>query len=118
MKRLIVIDDDLPIQEVIELIFDPTEYKITFYSDGQAVLNNAFEHPDLFILDKQLSGADGLDICRFLKDQESTRHIPIVFLSASPNIYRLAKEAGAEDALAKPFNIHELREKVANLIAG
>lgn len=112
MKHILVVDDDPGIREAFMVIFDPQHYRVTIYPDGNQVLSNAFELPDLFILDKQLSGVDGLDICRFLKNQEATRHIPVIMLSASPSIYRLSQLAGAEYAFEKPFKLKELRQAV------
>jgi CheY-like chemotaxis protein len=55
---------------------------------------------------------DGLDICRFLKNQEETKDIPVIMISASPNIFELAKNAGADGVIEKPFPIKELRNMI------
>jgi len=107
-QHLIIADDDPGIQDVFRLIFERAGYEINIYSSGEQLLNNYFKVPDAFILDKQLSGIDGLDICRFLKSQERTRDVPVIMLSANPNIGTAAKEAGANDYLEKPFKIHDL----------
>lgn len=106
--HLIIADDDPGIQDVFQLIFERAGYSINIYSNGEQLLNNHFEVPDAFILDKQLSGVDGVDICRFLKSQERTRHVPVIMLSANPHISNISEEAGADDYLEKPFKIHEL----------
>ena len=64
------------------------------------------------MIDKQLSGVDGLDICRFLKSQPETKDIPVIIISASPNIKGLSLQAGAHDTLEKPFHLRTLREMV------
>jgi DNA-binding response OmpR family regulator len=107
-QRLIIADDDPGIQDIFQLIFERAGYSIDIYSNGEQLMNNYFEVPDAFILDKQLSGIDGVDICRFLKSQERTKHIPVIMLSANPNIGDFAKDAGADDYLEKPFKIHDL----------
>lgn len=113
MKRHIIIADDDPgIQDIFRLIFKRAGYNITLYSDGDSLMYNDFEIPDAFILDKQLSGIDGLDVCRFLKRQEITRSIPVIMLSANPHIGQLAKEAGADDFLEKPFKLKDLLEMI------
>ena len=117
MKRIILADDDLGILEVSILIFERAGYEITVFPDGTPLLNNDFERPDIFILDKQLSGVDGLDICRFLKTQDSTKNVPVIMLSASPHISRSAQLAGADDFLEKPFKMKELRDMVAKHVA-
>jgi CheY-like chemotaxis protein len=113
MKKIIFADDDPTIQDVINLIFEG-EYEVTTFSKGDALMKNNFIVPDLFLLDKQLSGMDGLDICRFLKKQESTKNVPVIVISATPNIADLAKSAGADDVIAKPFPIKALRQMIAN----
>jgi DNA-binding response OmpR family regulator len=111
MKKIIFADDDPTIQDVINLIFEG-EYEVTVFSNGEPILKNQFELPDLFLLDKQLSGMDGLDICRFLKGQESTKNVPVIIISANPKIFELAKSAGADAAIEKPFPIKELRDLI------
>ena len=59
--------------------------------------------PDLLLLDIWMSGTDGLDICKQLKQNTATQHIPIVLLSASREIEKSALDAGANDFLSKPF---------------
>lgn len=113
MKKIIFADDDPSIQEVINLILED-DYKITTFSRGEPLMNNEFEVPDLFLVDKQLpGGVDGLDICRFLKNQETTRNVPVIVISASPDLKKLAKAAGADDIIEKPFPITELRKLIS-----
>ncbi|PZF71837.1 response regulator [Taibaiella soli] len=116
MKRIIIVDDDPGLRDAYGAILNENEYQLVFYSDAMPVLNHEFERPDLFLLDKQLSGVDGLDVCRFLKNDKETSDIPIIMLSASPAIERLAADAGADFALEKPFNINALREMVNNCL--
>jgi CheY-like chemotaxis protein len=113
MKKIIIAEDDPSIQDSIKLILERSGYDITIYPHGEPLLENDYELPDLFILDKQLSGVDGLDICSYLKQQPATKDIPVVMISASPHIARLAKQAGADDFVEKPFKMHELRQIIA-----
>ena|SRR3569833_769284 len=112
MKRIVLVDDDPGIQDALTLIFSPAEYEMVVYPNGTPLLTAYAVIPDIYILDKQLSGIDGLDICKFLKQQPATMHLPVIMLSASPNIHRLAKAAYADDALEKPFRIKDLRDMV------
>jgi CheY-like chemotaxis protein len=117
MKRIIVVEDDFDTLDALQWIFDPSAYEVTFYSNSDAILENKAAIPDLYILDKQLSGVDGLDICRHLKDQPATSHIPVIILSASPHVQRLAAAAGADATLEKPFAVKELRDLVDRWIS-
>ena len=118
MKKIIIVDDDVALLDAVKLIFSPALYRVTVLSNGSSILDGNYELPDLFILDKQLSGEDGLDICRYLKSHEITRQIPVIMISANPNIVRLAKAAGAEAAIEKPFKMKDLRGSVENLLHG
>jgi DNA-binding response OmpR family regulator len=68
------------------------------------------------LLDRQLSGQDGLKVCRFLKSQSQTKDIPVIIVSATPGIGKLAQEAGADDFIEKPFQMKELLNVVAKWI--
>ena len=116
MNNVIFADDDPGVQDAFKLMFERAGYQVTIFPNGNALLRNEYEQPDIFILDKQLSGVDGLDICRYLKHQDSTQHIPVIMLSASPLISRLAPVAGADDYMEKPFRMKELLAMVNKYI--
>jgi CheY-like chemotaxis protein len=108
MKQIILADDDAAMRDIFEILLKRAGYKVTIYASGEALLKNEFEVPDMFILDKQLSGINGLKVCRFLKDQESTKNVPVIIVSASPYAADSAAEAGADEYIEKPFKTKEL----------
>jgi DNA-binding response OmpR family regulator len=108
MKQIIIADDDPGIRDIFQLILKRAGYNVTIYSNGEVLMENDFETPDLFILDKQLSGVSGLEVCRFLKNQESTKDIPVIMISASPYVKKNVDESGADDFIEKPFKSKEL----------
>lgn len=108
-------EDDPDIRDVLKIVFE-NQYQITFFSTGESILNNDFEMPDVFLLDRQLPDQDGLEICRFLKHQEATMNIPVVIISGSNNIKTLAIDAGADAVIEKPFTIKQLRQVVNSLL--
>ena len=110
MKKILCADDDPGLQDVFPLIFSRAGYEVTMIDNGEQLLENEFEKPDLFLLDKQLSGVDGMEICRFLKGQDSTRDIPVIIVSASPHLDEQAKAAGADGFIEKPFKMKFLLE--------
>ena len=69
--------------------------------------------PELLYLDISLVGQDGREVAQELKGDESTKHIPIVILTAYPNADELAKEAGGDGHLSKPFELAELWKMTA-----
>ena len=115
-KHVIIVDDDPDIQDVLGMLLEHSGYIVTVFDNGDSLLTSGFKHPDLLIIDKQLPGVDGLDICRYLKSQETTKHIPVIILSASPQAGILAKAACADSFLEKPFKMKELRNTVEQLL--
>ncbi len=107
-KKILVADDDPGIRDIFKIIFERAGYEIELKEDGRDVLSNRYNKPDLFLIDKQLSGMDGLDLCRYLKAQASTKNIPVIIVSASPDIGPLARSAGADDYVEKPFELSHL----------
>lgn len=72
--------------------------------------------PDLIILDVLLSGKDGRELVKHLKRQEETKHIPVMMLSAHPSAKESVREAGAQDFVAKPFDIDVFLTKIATYL--
>ncbi len=117
MKNIIIADDDAGIRDVFKLILERAGYSVTMYSGGETLLTNDFTLPDLFVIDKQLSGVDGLVVCESLKHNQLTKNIPVIMVSASSYVARLAKEVGADEFVEKPFKIQtfiKLIEKYLN----
>jgi DNA-binding response OmpR family regulator len=104
VKKILITEDDPAIMDVLTLIFSTNNMSVSCYTNGAALLENKFEIPDLFLIDKQLSGVDGLDICKHLKSQDLTRHIPVIVISASPHVQAQALKAGADEFVEKPFS--------------
>jgi DNA-binding response OmpR family regulator len=116
--QILVVEDDPDIALMIAFLLEDIGYKVDTKDGGnwQDGLNKD-ALPELILLDMLLSGVDGRDIVRQLKSQPSTHHIPILMVSAHPSAQREAKLAGADDFLAKPFDMDELLARVAKYLA-
>lgn len=112
MKKIIIADDDPGIQDVLKLILKRSGYDAVIFNSAEPLLSNDFQEPDLFIIDKQLQDADGLDVCRFLKNRETESSTPVIIFSATSRVSDLAIAAGASDFLEKPFHIKTLLEMI------
>jgi DNA-binding response OmpR family regulator len=115
-KKILIADDDPGIQDILTIIFERAGFEVEIKKNGEDLLNNRFTMPDLFLVDKQLSGYNGLDICRYLKSQRHTKNIPVVMISASPDIGRSSREAGADAYIEKPFEITNLVDLVNSYV--
>ena len=116
-KKIIVADDDPAILDAIRLMLEFEGYDVECFPNGNGLLDMDKETADLLLLDIWMSGTDGRDLCQQLKQQESTRDIPVIMISASHDIENSALAAGADDFLAKPFDITELLDKIEKNIA-
>jgi DNA-binding response OmpR family regulator len=103
--KILVADDDPGIRDIFNIILAKAGYDIEIKDDANEIFKNKFRIPDLFLVDRLLSGVDGLDVCRYLKSNEQTSHIPVIMVSASPDIGILAVKAGADDFVEKPFEL-------------
>jgi CheY-like chemotaxis protein len=116
MKTVLITEDDPAIMDALEIVFTRGGYRVLSYSNGSALLVNDFEKPDIFLIDRQLSGIDGLDICRHLKTDPETSVIPVIIFSASPHVHNQAIAAGADEFIEKPFSNKAVLDLVARFI--
>lgn len=116
-KKILVVDDDTDILEFLQVILEEEGYAVLTTSKGEYVeqLHNG-GLPHLILLDIFLSGKDGREIAKYLKSQEETKHIPIIMFSAHPSAEETARASGANDFIAKPFEIDDFLEKVAQYV--
>lgn len=116
-KPLILIVDDTPqnIQVLANILYE-NGYSITVANSGNQALQSVNNKvPDLILLDIQMPGMDGYDVCEKLKSNSKTKDIPIIFLTAQVQTEDLLHgfEIGAVDYITKPFNVAELNARIA-----
>lgn len=116
-KRILIADDDPTVVDVLKIVLEKAGYETEFTLDGKVLLNPPAPHVDLILLDVRMSGVDGLIVCKYLKSQAQTKAIPIVMVSAVPDLSTLAGNAGADGFLEKPFNMDQLLNVVEENIA-
>jgi CheY-like chemotaxis protein len=115
--KIFVADDDSDILEILQLMLRTRGYQVIVSNTGSELFDyRPDELPDLVLLDIWMSGINGRDICARLKDNEKTRDIPVLFISANSNIQAIAKECGAEGFIAKPFDMEMLLNKVNDVL--
>ncbi|MBG6233707.1 DNA-binding response OmpR family regulator [Pedobacter sp. CAN_A7] len=112
-KRVMIADDDPGILDAVEAMLEFGGYEVSSTPNGATLLDIHDNFPDLLLLDIWMPGTDGRDVCKQLKAQESSKKMPIIMISASTELERSAKEAGADDFLEKPFDMDELLQKIA-----
>lgn len=115
MKILAVDDTEANIDILVELLGDL--YDISVAMNGESALEVIKEElPDLILLDIMMPGIDGYDVCKHLKENKETSHIPIIFLTALTNAREEEKglNLGAVDYITKPFNPTLVKARVKN----
>jgi CheY-like chemotaxis protein len=107
LRRVLVIDDDPLILEVLKTVLDLEEFEVDTAEDGEAGLRRlADQRPDVIVCDVMMPGIDGLEVCRRIKGDPGTADLPVVLLTARDRSEdRAAGEAAGCDAyLIKPFS--------------
>lgn len=106
-EKILIIEDEKDILELIAFNLECSGYEVLKASDGEVGLKLAKQTiPDLILLDLMLPGIDGFDVCRGLKQEKSSRNIPIIMLTARGEDTDIVSglELGAEDYITKPFS--------------
>jgi len=109
MKKILVIDDDTDILELMSTMLRMYDYEVHTSPHWESVRTFIGEyHPDLLLLDVSLNGADGRKICHDLKTDPSVQRMPIVLFSADPEMGKDLKTSGANEFMPKPFDLSTL----------
>jgi len=119
MCRVMIIDDDKDLLEVIKSLLAKRGFDVETNSNWEDGFEKIKDFsPQIILLDVFLSGVDGLEICKQLKSGIFTSHIPILIFSAYPRIADSAiYEYGADDFIAKPFEVNDLIAKMHSVLS-
>ena len=119
-RRVVVVDDDDTVGPAIRDLLEPEGFTVESPGDGRAALPELIRDvPDLVILDINMPGMSGWELCAILRRQTATRTVPILFLTGRQELKDriTAMQFGGSDYLAKPFGAEDLRRKVRALVA-
>ncbi|HWJ58359.1 MAG TPA: phosphate regulon transcriptional regulator PhoB [Sphingomicrobium sp.] len=118
-KRLLLVEDDRALADLVTFHFDRAGYAITRTGDGEEALLLAEEvNPDVVLLDWMVEGISGIEVCRRLRRRPSTANLPIIMLTARGEESDRIRgfETGADDYVTKPFSPRELVARVAAVL--
>lgn len=119
MKEILIIDDERDIVEAIEYNLKKEGFTVSHAYDGRAGIASAKDKlPSLIILDLMLPLVSGLEVCKMLKSEQKTKHIPIIMLTAKGGETDkvVGLELGADDYMTKPFSMRELIARVKTVL--
>jgi len=118
-ERILVVDDEEDLLELVNYNLSREGFRVECVATGEAALAAARKNlPDLIVLDLLLPSVDGLEICRRLKADEKTKHIPIIMLTAKSEEADMVSglELGADDYMTKPFSPRVLLARVKAIL--
>ena len=115
-KKILIVDDDTDILFVLKMMLELEGYEVELNSEANKILLPGSAKPDLLLLDIWMGNYDGREICQQIKQDPATSDIPVILISASRDIEQSAKDSGANDFLAKPFEQKDLLKKIAELV--
>jgi len=112
-KIILVIDDDKDFQTILKVTLSESGFSVRCLFDGEiAATFDEQPYPDVILLDIDMPYANGVEVGKLLKSNESTRDIPVIMVSANPCVDELSKEVGAAGFVQKPFALKTLLQKV------
>jgi len=118
-EKILLIDDEPDFVEIVQFFLEANEYQVVTATNGDKVLEKTVEEkPDLILMDIMMPKIDGFAACRILKNNENTKNIPIIMVTAKGNREDIANasRAGANSYIIKPFNLTKLVDILRELL--
>jgi DNA-binding response OmpR family regulator len=117
MTKILIVDDDVHVTTLLRKYLAPRKFEVTTINQSSKTMQTAHAiHPDLFILDLMMPPPDGFELCTMLRADPSFAKTPILIITAMDISNSKATSFGANDYLAKPFNLEELVSRIDNLL--
>ncbi len=115
-RKVLLADDSIAVQRAVEATLEPKDFEVLSVSRGAEVILEAKKlHPDLILLDGDLSDLNGYEVCRMVKEDPDLMSVPVIIMSSGEDPER-AREAGAEAQLSKPFQGNDLLQQVLAVV--
>lgn len=114
-KEILVVEDNTDIRELIGFILVEDSYELRMCATAGALNAEMGKSvPNVIVLDIMLPDGNGIDLCRSIKSNPTTSHVPVVLMSAHENEWQ--KDSGADSFIAKPFNIGDFKSVVESFL--
>lgn len=117
MSKILIVDDSNDLLEILQYFLEDAGHTVATI-DSASQIHKQLEgfKPDIILLDVFLKKDNGREICRELKDNENSKKIPIILMSAHDKNLENSKECGADETLAKPFDLNDIIEKIKRVL--
>ena len=117
MTRILIIDDDPDVRTVMHILMKKQGFDVETASRREEAIAKLKDfRPTVILLDVLLSGADGRDICREIKQNPQYKDVPVIMFSAHPGAGENISSYGADDFITKPINSETLLQKIRQLV--
>jgi DNA-binding response OmpR family regulator len=119
-KKILIVEDEESLLSLVTILLTSKGYKVEGVMDGHSALESVTNmKPDLILLDIMIPGIDGLEVCREIKSNEATRHIPVILLTADKrkDSFVMGEQAGADWYVTKPFKSSMVIETIQRLLS-
>ena len=115
--KILILDDDFDIGMMMKMMLKFKGYDVSVFTNPYSIEEEISNHHyDLIFMDMLLSGRNGIDICEALKKNPAMAYIPLIMMSAHPDARQICLNAGANDFIAKPFELKEVLSKLNGVL--
>lgn len=116
-KRILVLDDDIGVLEAIETALQYEGFIVKTMGRTYNIFKDVKEfNPDVIIVDYILDGMNGAELCRRIKTNSETRHLPVIIISAHQPTVDLVRTFGCDQFISKPFGLAELQQGIKKVL--
>lgn len=117
-KTVLILDDDVYILEVCSIILEASGYRVAVSETSHDIIEKVTEiKPDVILMDNWIPDIGGVKATQLLKQHPDFGHLPVIYVSANNDIRLLAEEAGADAYLAKPFDLVDMENIIAQVLS-
>jgi DNA-binding response OmpR family regulator len=109
-KKVCIIETDDALRHLLQASLSDDGYQVEALSNAYPLFEVSRMWPDVFLIEIELESINGLEICRWIKNQEETMNIPVILISGSPELDVLAHDSRADSCISKPVDLDELQK--------
>lgn len=117
-KKIVIVDDDYGIRDATKLIFEMAGYKTVVLPEPEPLYHGEHKDTNVILIDRQLSGSDGMIVCKELKQSGCFANTPILLMSATSHIPDNLQEWQIDGFIEKPFHKNELLKRIEQFLHG
>lgn len=116
-SRIYIAEEDKELQKRLSTGLKNQGFDVSVFDSGYPIVEMMDNWPDVFLIDIELPGINGLEVCKWLKSHDSSRDIPVIFISGEPYLKVLASSAHADDYIEKPVSVAQVIAKINEFLA-